>query len=81
KHLQALGFQSAFIDAESTDINDINVRNLYKKTAALAFMPPNQIPNLWVQIMDDFQYIQNIEPFFDYFTTTWVDDNAMFDYS
>ncbi|CAF1293585.1 unnamed protein product, partial [Didymodactylos carnosus] len=81
KRLQALGFQSAFINAESTDINDINVRNLYKKTAALASTPPNQIPNLWVQIMDDFQYIQNIEPFFDYFTTTCVDGNAMFDYS
>jgi hypothetical protein len=37
--LQELGFQSAFIDNKSSDINDINIRNLYKKTCVLAFMP------------------------------------------
>ena len=38
--LQDLGFQSAFINKKSSDINEINIRNLYKKVCALAFMPP-----------------------------------------
>ncbi|CAF1454865.1 unnamed protein product [Didymodactylos carnosus] len=63
KHLQVLGFQSAFNNAESTDINDINVRNLYRKTASLAFMPPNQIPDLWVQIVNDFNKFKILNHF------------------
>ena len=30
--LQDLGFQSAFINKKSSDINEINIRNLYKKS-------------------------------------------------
>ena len=40
--LQDLGFQSAFINKRSSDINEIKIRNLYKKkkVCALALMPP-----------------------------------------
>ncbi|CAF1223506.1 unnamed protein product [Rotaria sordida] len=68
--LQDLGFQSAFISNKSSDINEINIRNLYKKTCALAFMPPEEISKLWVMIMDEYQDIENIEGFYDYVTNT-----------
>ena len=48
--LQDLGFQSAFINNKSSDINETNIRNLYKKTCALAFMPPQEVSKLWVMI-------------------------------
>ncbi|CAF1106231.1 unnamed protein product [Rotaria sordida] len=79
--LQELGFQSAFINKKSTDINEINVRNLYKKTCALAFMPPQEISKLWVMIMDEYQDIDNIDAFYDYLTNTWIDNDALFDYT
>ena len=51
--LQDLGFQPAFINKTSNDINEINIRNLYKKKVyAVAFMPPREIGKLWVMIMD-----------------------------
>ncbi|CAF1103817.1 unnamed protein product [Rotaria sordida] len=78
--LQDLGFQSAFINKKSSDLNEINIRNLYKKTCALAFMPPQEIGKLWVTIMDEYQDIENIEGFYDYVTNTWIDDDALFDY-
>ncbi|CAF2107579.1 unnamed protein product [Rotaria magnacalcarata] len=79
--LQELGFQSAFIDKKSSDMNEINVRNLYKKTCALAFMPPQEISNLWVLIMDEYQDIDNIGEFYDYVTNTWIDNDPLFDYT
>ena len=79
--LQDLGFQSAFINKRSSDINEINIRNLYKKkVCALALMPPREIGKLWVMIMDDYQNIGNIEGFYDYVTNTWRgDDDALVD--
>ena len=44
--LQDLGFQSPFINTKSDDPFEINIRNLYKKTCALAFMPPQTISEL-----------------------------------
>jgi hypothetical protein len=79
--LQDLGFQSAFINKKSSDINEINVRNLHKKTCALAFMPPQEISKLWVMIMDDYQDIDNIQEFYDYITSTWIDNDSLFDYT
>ncbi|CAM4874402.1 unnamed protein product [Rotaria socialis] len=80
--LQELGFQSAFIDKKSRDMNKINVRNLYKKkTCALAFMPPQEISNLGVIIMDEYQDIDNIGEFYDYVTNTWIDNDRLFDYT
>ena len=58
--LQDLGFQSAFINNKSSDINEINIRNLYKKICALAFMPSQEVSKLWVMIMDEYQDIENI---------------------
>ena len=69
--LQDLGSQSAFINKKSSDMNEINVRNLYKKVCALVFMPPQEISKLWVMIMDEYQDIENIEGFYDYITNTW----------
>ena len=68
--LQDLGFQSAFINKNSSDINEINIKNLYEKACALAFMPPREIGKLWVMIMDQYQDIENIEGFYDYVTNT-----------
>ena len=77
--LQDLGFQSPFINAKSADPDEINIRNLYRKTCALAFMPPQAIGELWVMIMDEYQDIERIEQFYDYVTNTWIDDDALFD--
>ena len=78
--LQDLGFQPAFINKKSSDINEINIRNLYKKkVCALAIMLPREIGKLWVIIMDEYQDIENIEGFYDYLTNTWIDDDALFD--
>ena len=45
--LQDLRFSSAFINKKSSDINEINIRNLYKKQnktkPALAFMLPQEV--------------------------------------
>ena len=59
-----------FINKKSSDINEINIRNLYKKVCALAFMPTREIGKLWVMIMDEYQDIENIEGFYDYVTNT-----------
>ena len=62
--LQDLGFQSAVINKKSSDINEINTRNLYKKkVCALAVMLPREIGKLWVIIMDEYEDIENIEGF------------------
>jgi hypothetical protein len=79
--LQDLDYQFPFINTKSTDPNEINVRNLFKKTCALAFMPPQEISKLWVMIMDDYQDIDGIHEFYDYVTNTWIEDDALFDYS
>ena len=61
-----------FINNKSSDRNEINTRNLYKKkTCALAFMPPQEVSKLWVMIMDEYRHIENIEGFYDYITNTW----------
>ena len=45
-----------FINKKSSDINEINLRNLYKKkVCALAFMPTREIGKLRVVIMDEYQ--------------------------
>ena len=47
--LQGSKFQSAFIKKKPSDINEINIRNLYKKKTKiriLAFMPPQGIDKL-----------------------------------
>jgi hypothetical protein len=79
--LQDLGFQSSFINKKSSDPGEINIRNLYKKTCALAFMPPQTIGKLWAMIMDDYQDIENIDEFYNYVTNTWIDDDALFEFS
>ncbi|CAF1326860.1 unnamed protein product [Didymodactylos carnosus] len=65
--LQNLGFQSAFINSGGNP-NEINVRNLNKKTSALAFMPLTTVKDLWSQTMDEYDTINGITPFFDYVT-------------
>ncbi|CAF1210237.1 unnamed protein product, partial [Didymodactylos carnosus] len=78
KKLQELGFQSSFINSTSNDPNGMNIRELYKKTCALAFMPQEEVRNLWVNVMDEFQNIERINQFYDYVTSTWIDDDALF---
>ena len=68
-----------FINKRSSDINEINIRNLYKKVCALASMLTREIGKLWAMIMDEYQDIENIEDFYDYVTNTWRDDDALFD--
>ncbi|CAF1108588.1 unnamed protein product [Didymodactylos carnosus] len=62
------------------DPNEIDIRNLYKKTAALAFMPPTAVKDLWSQTTDEYDTINGISPFFDYVTETWIED-SLFDIS
>ena len=64
---------TTFINNKSSDRNKIHIRNLYKKTCALAFMPAEEVSKLWVMIMDEYQHIENIEGFYDYITNTWRD--------
>ncbi|CAF3713684.1 unnamed protein product [Rotaria sp. Silwood1] len=52
-----------------------------KKTCALVFMPPQEISKLWVMIMDDYQDIGNTREFYDYITSTWIDDDALIVYT
>ena len=65
-----------FINKKSSDRNEINIRNLYKKVCVFAFMSSREIGKLWVMIMDEYQDIENIEGFYDYVTR---DDDALFD--
>ncbi|CAF1371580.1 unnamed protein product, partial [Didymodactylos carnosus] len=76
-----MGFQPSFINAKSSDPDEINIRTLYKKTCSLAFMPPQEVGKIWTLIMDQFQDIEHIEIFYDYVTSTWVDADALFDLS
>ena len=67
--LEDLGFQSAFINKKSSEIN---LRNLYKKVCALALMLAREIGKFSLMIMDEYQHIENIEGFYDYVTNTVV---------
>ena len=62
--LQDLGSQAAFINKKSSDINEINIRNLYKKVCTIAFMPSREIGKLWVMIMDKYQDIHPLSKVF-----------------
>ena len=42
-------------------------------------MPPREIGKLWVMTMDEYQAIENIEGFYDYVTSIWIYDDALFD--
>jgi hypothetical protein len=42
-------------------------------------MSPQEIDKLWVMIMDEYQDLENVEEFFDYVTSTWIDSDALFD--
>ena len=44
-------------------------------------MSPQEVSKLWVMIMDEYQYIENIEDFYDYITNTWIDDDTLCDYT
>ncbi|CAF0924294.1 unnamed protein product [Didymodactylos carnosus] len=61
--------------------NGINIRTLYKKSCALAFMSPQEVGKIWTVIIARFQDIEHIEVFYDYVTNRWVDDDALFDLS
>ncbi|CAF0896847.1 unnamed protein product [Didymodactylos carnosus] len=64
----------AFINSSvNNDPSEINLRNLYKKTSALAFIPPTTVKYLWSQTMDEYDTIHGITPFFDYVTGTWIE--------
>ncbi|CAF0967938.1 unnamed protein product [Didymodactylos carnosus] len=41
-------------------------------------MPQEEVGNLWVNVMDEFQNIERINQFYDYVTSTWIDDDALF---
>ena len=59
-----------FISTQSCDTNEISIRNFYKNTCALAFMPPQVIRKLWVMIMNECQNIEHIDVFYDDVTST-----------
>ncbi len=42
-------------------------------------MPPQEIDKLRVMIMDEYQDLGNVEEFFDYVISTWIDSDALFD--
>ena len=70
---------TTFINNKSTDRNKIHIRNLYKKTCALALMPPEEVSKLWVMRMDEYQHIENIEGFYDYIINTCRDYLILYD--
>ena len=76
KKIQKLGLQRDYLNSSPDD--STSVKCLIQETSALAFIPLDDINDLWCGIMDKFDHIPRVQDFFDYFTDTWIEDGCLF---
>lgn len=67
RNIQSLGLTSLY---KSND----EVRNIFKMCAALAYLPPEQVEDGWLIIMEDVPQDEKVLAFIDYFVNQWMDN-------
>ncbi|CAF3857569.1 unnamed protein product [Rotaria sordida] len=76
RKIQEIGLQQDYYNSSNDD--PTSVKRLVQETGALAFMPIQEVNELWCKIMDKFEHIPRSQDFFDYFTETWIKNGCLF---
>lgn len=76
RKIQDIGLQQEYYSSADDDSN--SVKRLVQESGALAFMPLDEINELWCKTMDKFDNLPRAHDFFNYFTETWIDDRCLF---
>ena len=74
--IQKIGPQQDYYNSSNDDSTCL--KRLVQETVALAFMPVQEVNDLWCKMMDKFEHINRSQDFFDYFTEIWIDNGCLF---